>query len=192
MKAAVTTVTTDNDRYACARSAGPTTQPLEVRSAQSAGPTDRPWARSAHLWSATGIRGVRFRNIDLFLAPPVLPRPPAHAGCDLPSASDPRCRARRELSGNVRATLRLKGSGRPGAFECHIPLRKTPLASPSSSHHCTLARSCGPSRTRSRATTRLTCLRALFSCLRRAGGQDQLSCIHYGGAAEVLRAAFHC
>ena len=44
VKAAVTTVTTDNDRYACARSAGPTNRPLEVRSAQSAGPTDRPWA----------------------------------------------------------------------------------------------------------------------------------------------------
>ena len=46
-KAAVTTVTAVTDRYACARSAGPTDRPLEVRSAQSAGPTDRPWAQSA-------------------------------------------------------------------------------------------------------------------------------------------------
>ena len=52
-KAAVMTVTDVTDRYACARSAGPTDRPLEVRSAQSAGPTDRPWTPTAKLGSAT-------------------------------------------------------------------------------------------------------------------------------------------
>ena len=40
-KAAVMTVTDVTDRYACARSAGPTDRLWEVRGAQSAGPTDR-------------------------------------------------------------------------------------------------------------------------------------------------------